>query len=285
MGAKGNAMTPIERDDHPMFTKHNKAQVWSCGGGTQSCAIAALIVQGKLPKPDFSVIADTSYETGATWEYMDKVLVPELAKVGVELVRVKCVEWASRWAKKQLFDNHRCKDVLIPAYSTQTWQKSKLKNFCTGGWKVEVIDNWFSKHHRITRSKICKWIGFSADEPRRYLKMMAGEEYKKGLIRFPIVHDFRMMRREAIKLVESMGWPTPPRSSCYMCPNHSDHEWRKLIKERPDEFAKAVAIEKEIQKTDPCAWLHRSCIPLDQVDFSQPEDLFTRPCDSGMCFV
>lgn len=28
-------------------------QVWMCGGGTQSVAIAALIVQGKLPKPDF----------------------------------------------------------------------------------------------------------------------------------------------------------------------------------------------------------------------------------------
>ena len=31
------------------FSKQNKAQVWSYCGGTQSCAIAALIVQGKLP--------------------------------------------------------------------------------------------------------------------------------------------------------------------------------------------------------------------------------------------
>ena len=70
-----------------------------------------------------------------------------------------------------------------------------------------------------------------------------------------------------------------------MCPNHSDHEWRRLKDERPDEFQKAVDLEREIHRRDPEAWLHRSCVPLDKVDFSQPEDLFSRPCDSGVCFI
>jgi hypothetical protein len=42
-------------------------EVFSSGGGTQSAAIAALIVQGRLPKPDFVVIADTDYECSSTW--------------------------------------------------------------------------------------------------------------------------------------------------------------------------------------------------------------------------
>ena len=33
--------------------------IWNYGGGAQSCAIAVLILQGRLPKPDFAVIADT----------------------------------------------------------------------------------------------------------------------------------------------------------------------------------------------------------------------------------
>lgn len=70
-----------------------------------------------------------------------------------------------------------------------------------------------------------------------------------------------------------------------MCPNHNDHEWRIIKNERPDEFAKAVEIERQIQAVDPDAWLHKSCVPLDQVDFTQPADLFSRPCDSGVCFV
>lgn len=260
-----------------MFTKQNKAQVWSCGGGTQSCAIAALIVQGKLPKPDFSVIADTGYETGSTWEYMDNVLVPELAKVGVELVKVS---GKGRFWKKLSVDGD---NSLLPVYSTQTGKSVKLQNICTHMWKLEVINKWCSERG-ATKSRRCSWIGFSWDEQRRWAKWYNGPEYAKGEIRFPLV-ELRMKRRDAIALVESMGWPTPPRSSCYMCPNHSDHEWRRLIAERPDEFQKAVEIEREIQKVDPHAWLHRSCIPLDQVDFSQPEDLFSRPCDSGMCFV
>jgi hypothetical protein len=40
------------------------ATVWSCGGGTQSAAIAALIVSGQMPVPDLSVIVDTEREIG-----------------------------------------------------------------------------------------------------------------------------------------------------------------------------------------------------------------------------
>jgi hypothetical protein len=266
------------------FSKHNKAQVWSCGGGTQSCAIAALIVQGKLPKPDFSVIADTGYETRATWEYMDAVLVPELRKVGVELTRITVAEFGGK-AKGDLFwPGLDIPQPLIPAFTTQFGSVGKMSNFCTGKWKVEPVERWGSKAHGITESMIVRWIGFSRDEQTRIVRMQAGKVFKDGGIRFPLV-ELGFDRRSAIKLVEDMGWPTPPRSACWMCPNKSDHEWRLEIKERPDEFAKACELEREIHKVDPDAWLHRSCVPLDQVDFSQPEDLFSRPCDSGMCFV
>jgi hypothetical protein len=36
--------------------------LWSCGGGTQSAAIAALIVRGDIRKPDLAVIVDTERE-------------------------------------------------------------------------------------------------------------------------------------------------------------------------------------------------------------------------------
>ena len=272
------------------FSKHNKAQVWKCGGGTQSCAIAALIVQGKLPKPDVSVISDTGYETRATWEYKERVLDPELEKVGVTLHRVKASEWNAKRAK--LFydynDKTRESDLQIPAYSTRFGDgplTTKLGNFCTGRWKVEVTDKWLSKTHGLTRSQFVSWIGFSRDEQTRIINMQKGEEYKKGLIRFPLLTDWPTTRREAIALVEVMGWPTPPRSACYMCPNKSDNEWRLLRDTRPDEFEKAVLIERGIHTRDPEAWLHKSCVPLDKVDFTKPDDLFSRPCDSGQCFV
>ena len=63
--------------------------VWSCGGGRQSCAIAVLIIQGRLPKPDFAVMSDTGRERYTTFPYVHKYLVPELESVGVKLEIVK----------------------------------------------------------------------------------------------------------------------------------------------------------------------------------------------------
>lgn len=263
------------------FCKHHKAQVWSCGGGTQSCAIAALIVQGKLPKPDFSVIADTGYETGATWEFMGRVLVPELAKVGVKLVRVSGEKFGRFWM--QTFAKN-ADEPMIPAISLETGEPVRLRNICTFMWKIEVVERWLSRTHRITKSKRRLWIGFSFDEPIRILKKTTQREITAGRTWIPL-NGLGMRRRDCVKIVENMGWGTPPRSACWMCPNHSDLEWRKLRRERPSEFEKAVEFEREIQKRDPDVWLHKTCVPLDQVDFSQPEDLFTRACDSGLCFV
>ena len=56
----------------------NRIQLWSSGGGTQSAAIAVLILQGKLPRPDLAVIADTEREKASTWAYMDEYTQPAL---------------------------------------------------------------------------------------------------------------------------------------------------------------------------------------------------------------
>lgn len=254
-------------------------QVWSCGGGTQSCAIAALIVRGDLPKPDLAAIADTGYERATTWNYLDEVLRPALATVGVEIHSVKAAEWAKP-SMRGVFSNPGT--LLIPAYTNESGEIGKFSSFCSGAWKANAVDRWLSQTHGITRSKCVKWIGFSYDEARRVNRMREGAEFKAGLIRFPLIDDVLTNRAQAIALVEEMGWPTPPRSNCWMCPNQGDHEWRSLP---PAEFLQAVEFEREIQKRDPNAFLHRSCTPLDKVNFEEEEDLFSRPCDSGMCFI
>lgn len=254
-------------------------QVFSSGGGTQSCAIAALIIQGRLPKPDVAVIADTGFERSTTWGYQERYVAPALASVGVTLVRVR----KSDYAKEGIYDLSG-RNLLLPAFTNQGGDTGKLSGFCSSKWKVRVIDRYL-RSKGVRRKGYVKWIGFSTDELPRALRMMKGGEFKAGLIRFPLIDDVPMRRQQSIRLVESMGWPTPPRSNCWMCPNQSDAEWRDLKENSPDEFRKAVEMEREIQKRDPFAWFHSSCVPLDQVDFTQPEDLFSRSCDSGACFI
>jgi hypothetical protein len=116
--------------------------------------------------------------------------------------------------------------------------------------------------------------------------MMAGADYKADLLWFPLIHGVPLKRQQAIQLVEDMGWPTPPRSACWMCPNNGDGEWRHLKATAPHEFQMACELEKELQKHNPFLWMHRSCKPLAEVDFSEPDDLFRDvPCSTGGCMT
>ena len=210
----------------------------------------------------------------------------DLRAAGINLVRIKAIEWSTQGIG--LFYGGGQQKAKIPAISFSENQKgSRMTNFCTTEWKVEPIDRWLSKVHGITRSKYVKWLGYSKDEPRRWIRKMKSEEYGKGLIRLPLVTGVPFSRSQCAQIVKTMGWPPPPRSACWCCPNQSDDEWLRLIKESPEEFQKAINLEKELQQREPEMFLHPSGVPLDKVVFKSKEesDLFTRPCDSGVCFV
>jgi hypothetical protein len=264
------------------MSETTKCQVFSSGGGTQSCCIAALIVQGKLPKPDICVIADTGYENCRTWEYLDAVVIPALHGVGVEVCRISAHDWKTPWAGINEFS--RDGTLLIGAFTCQSGCPGKLHGYCSRAWKIEPVTRWLSQKRGLTRSTVVKWIGFSRDEVKRIHRMAKGDEYQNGLIRFPLLTDCPTTRYEAIKIVEDMGWPTPPRSRCWMCPNQNDHEWRE-IKADPEMWTQALNFEKGMRERDSFAFLHKSCIPLADVNFDLEDDLFTGKCDSGGCFL
>ncbi len=261
----------------------NYTDVWKCGGGTQSIAIGALIMQGLLPKPDYAVCANTGRERKKTWEYMDAILQPALDKVGVTIHRPTALEFG--YYGEAIVGGPK-QNLFIPAFTKRPGEEvGKISNFCNGKWKQDVVNNWLRRTHGVNPENVRSWIGFSVDEMPRVLKMRRGQEYREGRILLPLV-DRGIKRAEAIRIVEEMGWPTPPRSACWMCPNQTDAEWLDLT---PEEFAMACEFEKEMQRTkDPYFWLHDSCVPLAQVEFKRPHDPFMRACnaDEGAgCFT
>lgn len=240
--------------------------------------MAALIIQGVLNRPDFIVIADTGREKPTTWDYLDSVVRPALKAVGLEVHRIG-LEFAFP-SERELFSPTG--KVLIPAF-TNSNGAGKLSNFCTNAWKVHVISNWFRKVHQIREFR--RWIGFSLNEDARWSKMMKTDDYKAGLIRFPLV-ELRYRRQDAINAVHQMGWPTPPRSRCWMCPNQSDYEWAEVQRDHPKLFDDAMALDESIRERDPHAFLHSTIQPLRQADLTQQDDLFSgSTCPSGECFL
>lgn len=248
-------------------------EIWKCGGGTQSMAIAVLIIQGRLPKPDYSLIVDTGREKQSTWDYYDNVSRPALAAIGVELVRVSKEEFATvdLWSTKGT-------TLLIPAFSSQTeGERGKFSSWCSGEWKTAVGERYLRS---IGVKKGRNWIGYSLDEKRRWASKIDKPEF-----RLPLVVDIPMNRAEAIRTVELFGWPKPPRSACFMCPNQDNEEWMETKTNRPNEFLESVALEKMVQEKDPHVWLHQTMVPLDQVEFEKPQTQTELQCASGECFI
>jgi hypothetical protein len=249
-----------------------RIQLWSNGGGVQSAAIAGLIVTGKLPRPDYAVIIDTEREKQSTWVYLDSVIRPELARVGLEVHRVP----KSAFATVDLYGKNG--DLLLPAFTTQSGELGKLNTYCSNEWKQRCSKRWAKS---IGLTYVENWLGISADEVRR----VRNHDSNWWHLRFPLVFDVRMTRRECVALVESLGWPPAPRSACWMCSNMGNPEWLEIKTNRPAEFHKAVQLDKSLRARDPHIYLHSSGKPLDEVDLSADEsqgNLFENTCTQCM---
>ena len=246
----------------------DRIQIWSSGGGVQSSAIAALICMGEL-HPDLSIIVDTERELSTTWDYLDRWVMPALQQAGITLHRVEKSEYAT-------VDLMRNDDLLIPAFTTESGEIGKLPTYCSNEWKQRVMRRWATAKG-VKQADI--WIGFTIDELRRVTQPTG-----KWQNRYPLI-DRRMTRGDCIALVKRIGWPEPPRSSCWMCPNKPHHEWEWQRHNAPNDFIRAIEFEREIQHHDDDLWLTDTGAPLEEADFSEPDDMFTGRCDSGMCFV
>lgn len=239
--------------------------VWSCGGGTQSAAIAAMIVRGELRPPAVSVIVDTEREKSTTWAYYEETLRPALTTAGVDLVRLP----KSQFATVDLYAHNG--DLLLPVF---TAPKGKLPTYCSNEWKRRVLQRYV----RSLGIKRCNlWLGMSTDEMRRVRP--SSERWANHW--YPLIEHGRR-RADCVAYVVSMSWPTPPRSSCWMCPNMRADEWAELSIEDRE---KAVDLERMIRQRDSGLYLHSSrvaldCVPVEGVDGSDFEG-----CASGMCFV
>ena len=257
--------------------KTHDVQVWSCGGGTQSGAIAAMIASGRLPMPDLCFMTDTGREKSGTWPFVDGFIRPQLRRVGLDLNVIK----AESFGSISLFSASG--DVLLPGFTSQNGTGGKLSGYCSGRWKVDIGERYLRSLGIVTATN---WIGISLDEMRRVRK-----QHRKWLsLAYPLIFIARMTRANCVDLIRSEGWTEEiPHSACKMCPNMQDDEWLDMKVNWPSDFDEAVQMEREIQLVDPHFWMHPLCRPLDTIDFAvvptaQGSMFADRGCTTG-CFT
>jgi hypothetical protein len=235
----------------------------------QSAAIGVLIREGALPIPDLAVIADTGRERRTTWDYLHQVMQPYLWQVGLSIqIAEHGLSRGDLYAKDGT--------TLIPAFTAE----GRLATFCSGVWKRDVVERWL-RQQGVEHCDL--WIGFSMDELAR-----AKKDHRPWCrIAYPLIEKW-INRAMCIALIEKAGLPVPQKSRCWMCPHQNREEWAE-VREDPQEWQQAIALDEEIRRRDPRGeglYLHASRKPLDLV--GDDGDLLlppTKACDSGFCWT
>jgi hypothetical protein len=209
---------------------------------------------GKLSKPDYAWIVDVGWEKTATFKQVDNITA-KLAEVGVTLNVIKTVDY---------FDNALFDDsgfMKLPLYLKDGGIVKKLSTHCSGKWKQQVANKWL-RSKGVDRCDT--WVGISMDEKRR----MKPSRLQWNQTRYPLI-EMGIRREDCIDLIARMGWPKPEHTSCFICPNQNDFQWYALKERyRDSDWRRALEAERAIRERCPNMFLHRTCIPLEEIDFS-----------------
>lgn len=269
-----------------------KLRVLSLGAGVQSTTLALMAAHGEAPMPDLAVFADTQWEPRATYDHLSWLMSGNVLPFGVWKVTRGSL-------RKALVDRRNTSGGRFAAIPWWTINPDGSRGMgrrqCTSEYKLEPIMRAVrellgkERRERIAANSVEVMIGISLDEAQRMKP--ARQQYMRNV--FPLI-DLRMTRHDCVRWLERHDYPTPPKSACIGCPFHSDIYWRDLRDNRPIEWADAVDADRQLRlgepgKMRPIEFMHRSCVPLDEVDLStaaergQP-DLFGNECE-GMCGV
>ncbi len=247
-----------------------RSQVLSYGGGMQTVAMCVLVRQGRLPRPDHIVCADTGREIPSTWEYLDAHMRPLLAEIGLSVdVAPHSLSTVDLYAKNG--------DLLIPAFTAT----GKLPTFCSTEWKARVVE----RHLRsVGVNAADQWIGFTTEERRRAKAQPPGPWQRI----YPLLA-LMLTRSDCEDIIADAGLPLPRKSSCFMCPHRTNEEWREVRDRYPEQWAEAVQLDEDIRNADEFGslYLHRSLLPLAEAPLDDPERQGApeRQCGLGMCFL
>jgi len=269
----------------------------SLGAGVQSSTMALMAAAGEItPMPDCAIFADTQSEPRAVYDWLDW-LEPRLPfpvrRVTAGSLRNEILA-ATRGEQRM--------DARPPFFLSTG---GMLNRQCTQDYKLLPIQR---EQRRllglIPRQRwplhvvMDQWIGISLDEEQR----CKASRIPAIQHRWPLI-ELGMTRADCLNWMRERGYPQPTKSACTFCPYHDNALWKEMKASDPESWADAVALDhairdgvirggKQIAKSK--WYLHRDCVPLDQVDLRSAEDAgqarlfdeqgFAVECE-GMCGV
>lgn len=275
-------------------------KIISLGLGVQSTAMYYQSSTGDLPRCDYAIFVDTGREKKKTIQYLKFLQKWKKENNGIEIIVVR---------EKNLY-----KDLLnsenstgqrfssIPAFTKNPdGTTGMLRRQCTNEYKIEQVDRTIREILEVpalTGKKIEVWKGITLEEierlsiPDRDWKIHVYPYcgYSVNSKNTQKTDSFRKTRNDLVNWYASVGLPVPPKSSCVFCPYQSDAAWYAMKVNEPSDFRAAVKVDQAIRNStkkgiDNQAFLHESCMPLDEIVFKPGlPDLWHGEC-SGHCHI
>lgn len=278
-------------DDYLFFSRplpDARLVILSLGAGVQSSTLALMAARGDLkPMPDFAIFADTGWEPRAVYDWLDQL--EKQLPFPVIRTRREGDDLGEHAIKIATTDVTR---TASPPYFTAS-PEGRLPKQCSSEFKqrpiVREVRRLLDERGGLGKAGepvVEQWLGISTDEMQRL------KDSDRGYIqhRWPLIEK-RMNRTACLKWMADRQYPRPPKSSCIFCPYRGNEQWLDMRETAPEDWERAVAFDAAIRPgfygMEGRAYVHRSRLPLDQVNLFRAEaqpDFFNEECD-GICGV
>lgn len=255
-------------------------RVLSLGAGVQSSTLLLMAVHGE-ERIDRAIFADTQWEPQAVYDWLTWLqAIAASNAIPIDVVTAGDI-------RADTMDRQRRFASLPVHIANQDGRPGMLRRQCSKEYKVAPIQRRLRELDATARHPATLLLGISLDEAHRMKP--ARVKYVRNV--YPLV-ERRMTRQSCLVWLEGHGYPEPPKSACIGCPYTDNRRWREMKDHRPSEWREAVAFDaviRHLDRIDGKAYLHRSLVPLIQVDLSTPEDhgqigMFDAECE-GVCGV
>lgn len=262
--------------------------VLSLGAGTQSSAMLLMAAHGDLPRPDYIIFSDTGWEPTEVYEWLGK-LQKYIEPFGMKIHITSKGNIREDVLNAQI-TGKRVASLPYYTFDEERQEKGITMRQCTSDYKIEPIKKMIRnllgyKPRERVKEIVHMWRGISTDEIMR----MKPSQLKWIVHDHPLI-DKGMNRLDCINYVEKYMNETPPKSSCIGCPFHNNEMWLSIKQHDQKGWKEAVEFDKKIRnnpKYKSKLYLHKSCLPLDQVDLQEDQmniDDFMNECE-GVCNV
>ena len=265
------------------------------GAGVQSTVLYLLARESDAKlRFDVAIFADTGEEPQAVYHHLEHLCglgSPELwvrsaGRLGDDLVR-------GRNSTGQRF-------VSIPAYTKdETGKVGIVCRQCTAEYKINVVNKairsellGLKPRQRVPKGTVIyQYFGITTDEAARAERAKKRFASVKHTVPVYPLLDMGWSRRDCERWLEGRLPHRVPKSSCVMCPFRTNQSWLHLKQTDETGWRRAVEVDRALR--DPASvctrgfrqalYVHRSCVPLDVIEFEKLAPNTLDPMTTGEC--